>query len=64
MIPDSGFRIPDFRVALLKLAAIFARLGCLEELCTAISRCFKNEAFNISERYYSQSLLLFLNNMV
>ena len=32
--------------------------------CTAISRRFKNEAFNISERYYSQSLLLFLNSML
>ena len=29
-----------------------------------ILRRFKNEAFNISERYYSQSLLLFLNSML
>ena len=29
-----------------------------------ISRRFKKEAFNISERYYSQSLLLFLNSML
>ena len=29
-----------------------------------ISRRFKNEAFNISERYNSRSLLLFLNSML
>ena len=31
---------------------------------TAISLRFKNEAFNISERYYSQSLFLFLNSVL
>ena len=32
--------------------------------CTAISLRCKSEAFNISERYCSQSLFLFLNSML
>ena len=55
--------IHHFRILLGSLPRFSLRLDVLRKR-TAISLRFKNEAFNISERYYSQSLFLFLNSML
>ena len=55
--------IHRFWVLLGNLPRFSLRLDVLSKR-TAISLRFKNEAFNISECYYSQLLFLFLNKML